>query len=476
VVFSSVTFVSVFLPLTFLAYLAMPGAKAKNGLLILASLVFYAYGEPVYVVLMLVSALANWGFGVALGRQVKDGTPQREKARKLTVAAAVAVNLGFLGVFKYARLLAQTGAVFGLNLSGAGLALPIGISFYTFQALSYVIDVYRGETEAQRSFPRVLLYIAFFPQLIAGPIIKYHDVEAQLAARTVTLDGVAAGLRRFAVGLGKKVLIANTLGATADAVWAAPHDQVGIAAAWIGALAYVGQIYFDFSGYSDMAIGLARMFGFHYKENFNYPYISTSVQEFWRRWHISLSTWFRDYLYIPLGGNRKGRHRAVLNKLIVFALCGLWHGAAWTFLAWGLFHGLFLLLEEYVPALRKLPKSIGWLYTFLVVTVGFTLFRSATFADAAFMLGQMFAGFGTAPIATARALWMLDPVTLTVFAVAIAAATPVGPWLKEKCSLRGGDLGRVARPLAYAGAFALAVLALLALAPGGYNPFIYFRF
>jgi alginate O-acetyltransferase complex protein AlgI len=500
-VFSSLTFLCVFLPAVFLGYLVLPWMKARNALLILASLVFYAYGEPVYVFLMLISSLANWAFGMMIGAgsgagsgvgsgagsgknsgKNSDENSGKRRSRKALVALAVIVNLGFLAVFKYAGMAAASlGVLMGGNPPFAALALPIGISFYTFQALSYVIDVYRGETLPQKSFARVLLFISFFPQLIAGPIIKYHDVEAQLAERTVTVDGIARGLRRFSVGLAKKVLIANTLGSVADAVYAAPQSEINVAVAWIGALAYLAQIYFDFSGYSDMAIGLARVFGFTYRENFEYPYTSRTVKEFWRRWHISLSTWFKEYLYIPLGGNQKGRARAVLNKLIVFGLCGLWHGASWTFVVWGLFHGLFLLLEEYLP-LKRLPRVLGWAYALLVVCVGFVLFRSETFAQALFMLGQMFTGFHFEHMAVARASWMLDPFTLSITLVAIIAATPVA----RVVSGRLKRMSRASRPVArvasyvshasYIGSLVLFALCLLALSGGGYNPFIYFRF
>jgi len=466
-VFSSPAFLSVFLPVVFLLYLLLPGIRTKNALLIVASVLFYAYGEPIYVLLMLLSSLVNWGFGLLLGKQ---------QQKKLFLVLAVVVNLGFLGVFKYAGMVAESlGALIGTELPFRGILLPIGISFYTFQALSYVIDVYRGELSAQRSYSKVLLYITFFPQLISGPIIKYHDVEAQLSERTVTLEGVSSGLRRFAVGLAKKILIANQLGVAATAVYDAAPAQVNVVVAWIGALAFLAQIYFDFSGYSDIAIGLARMFGFNYKENFNYPYTSTSIKEFWRRWHISLSTWFKEYLYIPLGGNRKGRGRSVFNKLIVFGLCGLWHGANWTFVVWGLFHGLFLLIEEYLP-IKKLPRALGWFYMLLVVCVGFVLFKSETFGQALFMLQQMFSGFAFSSDALALTFSLLDPLTILTFCIAIVAATPVAKWIAGKLRAKGGIVLESARVAGYAGAFVLIVLCFLALAGGGYNPFIYFRF
>jgi alginate O-acetyltransferase complex protein AlgI len=339
--------------------------------------------------------------------------------------------------------------------------------------MSYVIDVYRGQVAAQRSFFKVLLYIAFFPQLIAGPIVRYHDIELQLANRKMTLVGCAYGFRRFCVGLGKKVLIANSMAVVVDAIFAAPQNEVNIAVAWVAAIAYILQIYFDFSGYSDMAIGLARIFGFEYKENFNYPYVSTSVKEFWRRWHISLSTWFKEYLYIPLGGNRKGRLRTCLNKIIVFFCCGLWHGAAWTFVIWGLIHGAFLLLEEYLP-IKKLPKALGWIYTMLVITFAFVIFRADTWPQAVFMMGQMLTGFSFNAPSMQLLMQQLTPVFLVSIVCAIIAATPI----KTKLNALAQSAGKL--QIWDAVTFVLCILlfaiSVLSLASGAYNPFIYFRF
>ncbi|MBO4352292.1 MAG: MBOAT family protein, partial [Eggerthellaceae bacterium] len=444
--------------------------KGKNALLIVASLFFSAYGEPVYIVLMVVSTLFNWLFGLLIG---KSGTPS---SRKLWVAAAVVVNLAFLGTFKYAGMAIGTfDALTGLGLPDPGIALPIGISFYTFQAMSYVIDVYRGDVQAQRSYPKVLLYIAFFPQLIAGPIVKYHDVEAQLSERHASLADIAAGFRRFCIGLGKKVLIANTMAVAVDSIYAAQLDHVNIAVAWIAALAYLMQIYFDFSGYSDMAIGMARMFGFVYQENFKYPYTSPTVQVFWRRWHISLSTWFKQYVYFPLGGNRKGRARTVFNKLAIFFLCGLWHGASWTFVVWGLIHGFFLLLEEYLP-IRKLPKPIGIVYTLLVVTVAFVLFRADSFTQGGYIIAQMFTGWHFEYACVELATRQLTPLFIATFMVAIVASTPIKGALERKVAETSDSKALAFEVASYVLAFALLVLSLLALSGGGYNPFIYFRF
>ena len=310
-VFSSLVFLCIFLPIVFLGHTILPGIRAKNAMLLLASLVFYAYGEPVYVVLMIASALCNYLFALWIERF--------QDQKKWIVSVAVILNLALLVIFKYAGFLTESvNTMFGTGFPVPDIRLPIGISFFTFQAMSYVIDVYRGANKAQKNFGKVLLYISFFPQLIAGPIVKYHDVEQEIEHRTQSADGVARGIRRFIAGLSKKVLISNVMGMTADALFGAAAGTLGAATAWVGALSYLFQIYFDFSGYSDMAIGLGWMFGFHFKENFNYPYSSTSIREFWRRWHISLSSWFLEYLYIPLGGNRKGKVRTCINKFIVF--------------------------------------------------------------------------------------------------------------------------------------------------------------
>ena len=488
-VFSSLPFICVFLPVVFLAVLAIPGMFAKNLLLAVASLVFYAYDEPVYVALLLASTLVNWLFGLAIwrlgaGRSGSSGQHAwgqegasryaPSDASRVAVTVAIVCNLVFLGFFKYSGMLIDTiNALAGTSFAAPDVELPIGISFYTFQAMSYVVDVYRGEVSAQRSFLKVLLYVSFFPQLVAGPIVKYHDVEEQLDERTVTLDGVARGFRRFCFGLAKKVLISNVMGVVVDSIFSAVESEINILNAWTGAIAYVMQIYFDFGGYSDMAIGLASMFGFTYPENFNYPYASTTVKEFWRRWHISLSTWLKEYLYIPLGGNRKGRARTVVNKLIVFLCCGLWHGAAWTYVVWGLIHGLFLLLEEYVP-LRKLPKPLGWFYTMLVVTFSFVLFRSESFDQGLFMMGQMLTGTDFTAESMSLLMQQLTPLFVFTLIVAFVAAMPIKPAIERRVA--GTSAGAVCDSLGYVFALVLLVLCLLSLASGGYNAFIYFQF
>ena len=372
-VFSSMVFLCVFLPAAFCLHLLLPGMRAKNFLLVVASLVFYAYGEPIYVILLVASSAGNY----ILARL----TGECPKIRKLTMTLAVVINLGLLVIFKYSGFLVETfNSVTGAGIPVPQVRMPIGISFFTFQALSYVIDVYRGDASVQKNFGKVLLYISFFPQLIAGPIVKYHDVEAEINNRKQTPEEIGKGIRRFIAGLSKKVLIANTMGLVADNLFGAAATGITGPGAWLGAVSYMLQIYFDFSGYSDMALGLGMMFGFHFHENFDYPYISASIREFWRRWHMSLSGWFKEYLYIPLGGNRRGKFRTVVNKMIVFVCTGIWHGASFNFLFWGIYHGFFLMLEEYIPFIGKkggkLKSFFQHVYALLVVCVGFVFFLS----------------------------------------------------------------------------------------------------
>ena len=494
-VFSSLSFLCIFLPAVLVLYRLMPGLRAKNVLLMVASLVFYAYGEPVYVLLMIASAAFNYLWALLLGDGSGGGsgtasssaadaganvgpTPASRARRRVVMACAVVQNLGVLCVFKYAGFLVESlNALTGLELPVPQIALPIGISFFTFQAMSYVIDVYRSEVEPQRNFVRILLYISLFPQLIAGPIVKYHDVAEELGSREQTLDGFMRGLRRFIIGLAKKVLIANYMAVVADTMFAAPASEVNAVGAWMGVGAYMLQIYFDFSGYSDMAIGLGWMFGFHFKENFNYPYVATSVKEFWRRWHISLSTWFRDYLYIPLGGNRRGRARAAANRIIVFFLCGLWHGASWTFVFWGLYHGAFLLLEQYVPFFSRgsgtgenasrARRAFGHVYLILVVLIGWVFFRADTIDQGFFWVATMFTGWTFDPVQVALVMSLLTPLNIVVFAVGCVTSLPVLDRLRGRFALERAS---------WAVALVLLALCLLSLATGTYNPFIYFRF
>ena len=483
-VFSSTIFLFFFLPLTLLAYFVV-GPRGRNLILLAASLLFYAWGETVYLLVMLFSIAANYLFGLLI-----DRARERGSRGGTAFALAVATNLGLLGFFKYANFfvdnLNQVLPVLGLAPMDIGrVHLPIGISFFTFQALSYIIDLYRNETAVQRSLLNFALYKALFPQLIAGPIVRYRDVAREIEQRTVSLDDFASGVQRFIIGLGKKVLIANVMGRAADTIFATPAETLPATLAWIGAIAFMLQIYFDFSGYSDMAIGLGRMFGFHFLENFNYPYIATSIRDFWRRWHISLSSWLRDYVYIPLGGNRGGAVRTAANLWAVFFLCGLWHGAAWTFVAWGLFHGFFLVLERSpLGRLRdRLWLPLRHVLTLVVVVAGWVLFRSETLAEALGFLGIM-AGFDPVPGGRYPAAMYLDRKTVVELALAACLALPLFPFLRRRGREIIDGLGGPWQHGAAAGAEAgrLALLGTLvyctwiSLAAGVYNPFIYFRF
>lgn len=475
-VFSSLEFLCVFLPVVLVLYSIVPGLRVKNALLIIASLAFYAYGEPVYVLLMLGSVLVNYVLALLIGR-----SGHRPIAKKAVMVLDIVANLGVLAVFKYADFFIGTiNNICKTNIPLTQITLPIGISFFTFQALSYVIDVYRGDCDAQKDPLKLLLYISFFPQLIAGPIIKYHDVCQALSDRKQTFEDTAAGIRRFIFGLGKKVLIANAAGKVADVLFTTDMSDINIVSAWIAAIAYMMQIYFDFSGYSDMAIGLGKMFGFRFAENFDHPYGSTSIKEFWRRWHISLSTWFKEYLYIPLGGNREGRARTSINKIIVFFTTGLWHGANWTFVVWGLYHGFFLLLEDYIPKLKKLPKVLGHIYAVLVVCIGFVIFRADDMGQACAMIAKMFTGLSFSAQSVSLVWQVLTPYSTVMLIAGILLAAPI-PMLYEKLVSDGRIMktegGRAAgSAVAYVVSVALVCWCLLRLSGNTYNPFIYFRF
>lgn len=463
-VFSSMVFLCVFLPAAFCLHLLLPGMRAKNFLLVVASLVFYAYGEPIYVILLVASSAGNY----ILARL----TGECPKIRKLTMTLAVVINLGLLVIFKYSGFLVDIfNSVTGAGIPVPQVRMPIGISFFTFQALSYVIDVYRGDASVQKNFGKVLLYISFFPQLIAGPIVKYHDVEAEINNRKQTPEEIGKGIRRFIAGLSKKVLIANTMGLVADNLFGAAATGITGPGAWLGAVSYMLQIYFDFSGYSDMALGLGMMFGFHFHENFDYPYISASIREFWRRWHMSLSGWFKEYLYIPLGGNRRGKFRTVVNKMIVFVCTGIWHGASFNFLFWGIYHGFFLMLEEYIPFIGKkggkLKSFFQHVYALLIVCVGFVFFRADTMKQGCFWIREMFTDFGWKASAMSLTLQQLTPVYLVTLAAALVAAVPVNSMLKKYKWYEG---------FTYVLSLAGFALCVLSLAGGTYNPFIYFRF
>lgn len=467
-VFSSAVFLFLFLPVVFVLSRIVPGIPGKNIFLLIASFLFYAFGEPVYVFLMLFSTVVNYVAGrlLAVCGKGKD---------KWVVAAAVVVNLGLLSVFKYTDFfLSNVNRIFSIEIPLTGIALPVGISFFTFQGLSYVIDVYRDRAQVAKNFVKLALYISFFPQLIAGPIVKYHDVAQQIDHRQTTSALTADGIRRFIVGLSKKLLIANTVGQMADAVFTAQVQELDVRLAWLGAFCYMLQIYFDFSGYSDMAIGLGRMFGFQFLENFQYPYISSSIKEFWRRWHISLSSWFRDYLYIPLGGNRKGKVRTELNKALVFFCTGLWHGASWNFVLWGLWHGVFIILEDLLPKGGKIRRGIGHVITPLIVLLGFVLFRADTLSDAGLLFTQMFTGFTFTLQSDALLQELLTPLNVTTLLLGAVFSLPLLPWLRSKVA--AWKKAWFVQGASYVAAGGLFCLCVMNLAGSEFNPFIYFRF
>jgi alginate O-acetyltransferase complex protein AlgI len=469
-------FLFLFLPVVLLVYFVVPRGL-RNAFLVLASILFYAWGEGAYSIVMLLSMSINYLFG----RLIDD---HRNQARWI-LALAVAVNLAPLIFFKYMTFFVQNAAPV-LQLTGirnvriSHVHLPLGISFFTFHSISYLVDIYRRVAAAQRRPVDLALYISFFPQLIAGPIIRYHDIADQLRNRIVRAEDFAIGIQRFIIGLGKKVIIANTLAGPADRIFALSPNQLTAPLAWLGIICYTFQIYFDFSGYSDMAIGLARMFGFRFLENFNYPYISGSIQEFWRRWHISLSNWFRDYLYIPLGGNRVASARVYFNLVLVFLLCGLWHGASWNFVLWGALHGTFLIFERLGLA-RVLASGGRWLthtYTLLVVIVGWVFFRAETLPGAIGYLKAM-AGFGLGNGLEYNAALYLDNELKLILILALVGAAPIGSKLAGIAASRWHGQTPAAWSFSIAGNLYLAVIFVVSasyLAAGTYNPFIYFRF
>ena len=463
--FASASFLFIFLPAVFLLCLVLPWLKVRNWLLIAASLVFYAWGEPYYVLLMLFSAVVN--FFITLWMK-------RERGKKAKLVFAVVFNIALLAVFKYAAFaVSSLNGLLGASLPVPKIASPLGISFFTFQALSYVIDVYRGEAEAAKDFGKFLLFISFFGQLLQGPIIRWGYIEKALDERKMTANDAAEGFRLFIIGLAMKLILANTLGRVTAYVYSVEAGGLNAAYAWAGAVCFLLQIYFDFAGYSQMAIGLGRMFGLPIPQNFNYPYIAYSMTDFWRRWHITLSRWFRDYVYIPLGGNRKGAFRTGVNKVIVFLLTGLWHGANWTFVIWGAYNGVFLLFENYIKKTKfRLPKPVTWVYTILAVTVGFVIFNSPSAAYAWAMIKNMFAGFPVSADSVAGLSSVFKPTVIATLVIAVIAATPLAKLICEKLESRP----KLQAALRYGAALALLVLCLFYIASGNYNPSIYSQF
>ncbi len=458
--FSSIPFLYYFLPAVLIAYFLAPG-KAKNAVLLISSLVFYGWGEPKYLALMASTIGIFYGCGLAIEKA------KTQSGKKLWLTVSVVVGIALLTVFKYADFFLQSfAAVTGLSIPLLRLALPIGISFYTFQCMSYAVDVYRGNVAAQNNPISFGAYVALFPQLIAGPIVRYVDVARELEERTTTFEDLSCGARRFLVGLSKKILIANQLGLLTEIFRASGEKSVLFF--WMYAIAFMLHIYFDFSGYSDMAIGLGRIFGFHFIENFNYPYLSKSVTEFWRRWHMSLGSWFRDYVYIPMGGNRVRKLRWVFNILTVWMLTGLWHGASWNFVLWGLLFAVLLLLEKLVFPVGKLPVLLQRMYVLFVVMVSFVLFNAADLAQAAGDIGGLF-GAGGVPLATAESLYYLRSYA-GVFLAGFIGATPL---VKELAGRVPEKISAVLEPVV------LIVLLLVCtgyLVDGSFNPFLYFRF
>ena len=466
--FSSIVFLFTFLPAVMILYYLLP-VRFRNVILLLASLVFYAWGEPVYLFLMLLSILFNYFSGLDIARNLQD-----KRAAKRSLVFNLIINLAVLGFFKYEGFVLDTlNGILPVHISYHALPLPIGISFYTFQILSYIIDVYRGNVKVQTNLPNFALYVTMFPQLIAGPIVQYADVDEQLASREVSRTKFGEGSMYFIRGLAKKVLLANTSGMIFTEVSGLAKGNIAVMTAWLGAFAYMFQIYFDFSGYSDMAIGLGEMFGFEFNMNFNYPYVSKSITEFWRRWHISLSSWFRDYVYIPLGGNRVSKIKHIRNLLIVWFLTGLWHGAAWNFVAWGLYYGVILIIEKYLlsPVLDRLPDVVRHIYSIVLVVIGWVLFFSSSFGQAADYIRVMF-GAGAHGFADRESMYLLTS-NLILWLILIFGSTPLVHFRYEHMLRTKKWNTTIINSVVYA---ALFIVCIAYLVTETYNPFLYFRF
>ncbi|PKM73895.1 MAG: transcriptional regulator [Firmicutes bacterium HGW-Firmicutes-16] len=466
-VFSSILFMFIYLPVVLAVYYIVP-LKWRNPWLFVVNLIFYGWGEPVYIILMMFSIVVNYITGLFVGKYRDNDKPKA----KVYLIINIVINLALLMFFKYYDLFATTlNQIPGLSfIQPLGVALPIGISFYTFQTMSYPIDIYRGDGDVQKNFISFGTFVALFPQLIAGPIIRYKDVASQLNFRASSPERFASGVRRFTIGLAKKVLIANNIGKLWDTYSVMQSSDLSLVGSWIGILAFSLQIYFDFSGYSDMAIGLGRMLGFEFMENFNFPYISRSVTEFWRRWHISLGTWFRDYVYIPLGGNRKGKNRQLLNITIVWALTGFWHGASWTFMLWGLYYAAFLIFEKlyWLKVLEKAPRFVGHFYTVLVAVCGWVLFELTSLSRCGMYYKAMF-GFGSGGLFKPVDGFYLASFAV-MFVVAIIACTPLLKNLYKKLPQK---LQAYTTPAAIV---IILVVCTAYLVDATYNPFLYFRF
>ncbi len=459
--FSGIPFLFYFLPVVLAVYFLVP-RKLRNAILLAASLVFYGWGEPKLLFLMVFTIVLFYGCGLAIGRTSSRGQ------KKFWLLVSVVISIALLGIFKYADFLVESlNALTGLGIPLLRLALPVGISFYTFQCLSYTIDVYRGTVPPQRNLISFGAYVSMFPQLIAGPIVRYSDIARQLEQRTCRWQEAGAGIRRFLMGLGKKVILADNFALLAALF--RESDEKSVLFYWLYAVAFTLNIYFDFSGYSDMAIGLGRILGFQFPENFNYPYLSRSITEFWRRWHMTLGGWFRDYVYIPLGGNRVSRSRWIGNIFTVWMLTGLWHGAAWNFVLWGLLFGVLLLVEKWIPGLQKLPDALRHGYVLLAVTLSFVLFNAESLAQAGSDIAGMF-GFSGVPLISAEALYYLKSYAL-LFLAGVLGATPVPKRLGQR--IAGTNAGAVLEPAVL---MVLLLVCTAYLVDGSFSPFLYFRF
>lgn len=461
--FSSPVFVFMFLPITYFLYSLCKNIKYKNYILMIGSLLFYSASRLDWFLILMVSIVANYFMGIFVSKE--------NSFRKIALILTIILNLSVLFVFKYMNFF--TGILSNvsfLKLKQTSITLPIGISFFTFQCLSYVVDVYRDPLQRVNNISKLILYISFFPQLIAGPIIKYSDISEQIDCRKENYTCTVYGIRRFVLGLSKKMFLANTLGEVSDMVYALSLSDVNFLVAWIGAVCYMFQIYFDFSGYSDMAIGMGEMFGFKIKENFDSPYLSSSIKDFWHRWHISLSSWFRDYLYIPIGGNRLGIYRTKLNKIVVFFLTGMWHGANWTFIVWGLWHGIFLIVEDFLKNRLKIPNVVGRIYTIIIVCIGFVIFRADNIMQACNMIYSMIFRF----YMSERNMIIIHNIATpsVLFYIIISVLLTLVDMKKTKiiCRIKRNDI------ISMGITFVLFLLCILKLATGSFNPFIYTQF
>ncbi|MGN1135513.1 MAG: MBOAT family O-acyltransferase [Oscillospiraceae bacterium] len=466
-VFSSLVFLFYFLPITMLLYFIIPD-KFRNIFILLTGLLFYAWGEPKYVLIMLISTAIDYTAGLMINK-----FSESRKKQTVFLLVSVIMNLGLLAVFKYSSFIITTvNSVFGLNINDPQLPLPIGISFYTFQSMSYTIDLYLKKIKVQKNFFSFAAYVTLFPQIVAGPIVRYEDVAKEIDHRTISISKVSEGIGKFLKGLAKKVLLANNIGLIWTQVKAMDFGEISAATAWLGILAFTFQIYFDFSGYSDMAIGLGKMLGFNFPINFDHPYLSRSISEFWRRWHITLGSWFREYVYIPLGGNRKGSARTIINLLIVWSLTGLWHGSSWNFMLWGFYFGVLIVIERlgFGKILEKLPKAVSTVYTFVMVVFGWVLFDTNTLTDAWHYIGAMFGANGVLGDSTALYLLVSNAV---IYAICIFASTDIFSKFTNKLQNSKPEQLKIA---AIAAQLFVLINCTAYLVDASYNPFLYFRF